>query len=238
MITAIIAGIISSIIAIFIINLYSFSVKNFSHWRLKRILSFNGNKCLISGPVNFKLHEAGVIFPRTSFSFAYILNLLFPLKLEVNLIPYHKISEYDYYPSEICIGGPIAHKRAKNYIKKYLPTFVRLSETIKNDTQKKHGFKIGNDEFLDNPESEISFLIKIRINQKTTTHLFFGRTDEGTVASVHYFCENYKSIYKKYKKSSYCFAIMTEKAFGYKYAKFYKDYTNELRIENITVQLR
>ena len=229
MLISITSGIISSIIAIIIIQLYIYFVKNISHWHLRKVLSFSDKKCLIAGPVNLKLHEAGVIFPRTSFSFAYILNLLFPLKLDVNLIPYNKISEYEYYTSEICIGGPAANKRTKNYLKKYIPNFKSLSEISKDSSDTKHGVKINNEEYLDNSETEISFLIKIRVSSKATVHLFWGRTDEGTVASVNYFCNNFKKIYKKYKCNSYCIALNTDKAFGYKYANIHADYSNELK---------
>lgn len=219
MYTSIISGIVSSIIAIVIVNIYLFLRNKYKFHRQKSVLSINGNVCLISAPVSFKEHKSGVIFSNNSFSFAYVITLLNQLRIDNKLIPYDKISEYENVMDEICIGGPSTNERTKIYLEKYLPAF-KLAEENAGHIK---GFEIGDKKYNCKSDIEPALIIKVKTLSDRTVILLFGMTDKGTAAASYFFTTNPGFFYSRFKKSSFCVVVNTNNILGHKFTNVVDD---------------
>lgn len=243
-INEIISGVIASFIFILIIQLFLVIKNKLINYKLKKVVSIN-KKCLISTSVHKMNKDISLQTTTEVYTISYIFNLLSKINIDVDVIPFHHISEHNKPSDEFCLAGSLANERTEYLLKEYCSKFNFVTKenhkefSNKNIELKSHidnhssmfifGYYIGK-EFNPVPEDhEISFLVKLKTNYNKTIHLIFGVSSLGTAASAYYLSRNYEDIYKKFGGKNYFIILKTSKKLGgHKYVTLYKDVTSNI----------
>ncbi len=220
------SGIISSLIAVGLLELYILIKKQFRLKSLKSVLSIHSDSCSIVAPIHKQEKTRGLIHHRDAYAFGHLFELVNRLSKEANLIPFHKISETAEAGDMMAVGGPMSNEITEIYIKKYLPTFALIyaneaneMKNVPNTSGYVTGFRIGDESFLTTDEDEFGILIKLTdkvLDQNRSVHLLFGYTARGTAASAYYLWKHFKQICKEFRNEKYFITINVPRNEGYK----------------------
>ena len=212
-------GIATSLIVVLIVSMYDYLKTRLSKRKLRLVLGFTESKCLISTSVH-KIDEwGGFIQHQDAYAFAYLAHLALDLKVNPEIIPYHKISESVEPTDEFCVGGPISNLRTKVLLAKSYPDFEVDAAGVDMSQRTYYArFKMEGKEVTLEKDEEFCFLIKTRTNYSKTVHFIFGITPLGTSGAAYYLYKHYKDIYKLYGQSPYFIVLKLNLSLGYKTA--------------------
>lgn len=244
LINEIISGVIASFIFILLIQIFLMIKNKIINYKIKKVVSIE-SKCLISTSVHKMEKERNLQTSTEVYTVSYIFNLLSKINVDVDIIPFHHISEYNKPLDEFCLAGGLANERTEYLLKEYCSKFNLVTKenykkhTDKNKELKKHidensglfifGYHIDKDFYPVSTDHEISFLVKLKTNYNKTIHLVFGISSLGTAASAYYLSTNYSDVYKKFGGKSYFIILKTSKRLGgHKYVTFHKDVTSKI----------
>lgn len=212
-------GIATSLIVVLIVSLYGYFRNRLVRRKLRLVLGFTDSKCLISTSIHKKDDWGGFIHHQDAYAFAYLAHLALDIKINPEIIPFHKIPESAEPTDEFCVGGPLSNMRTKVHLDKYYPDFH--FEVAADETPGTYhaSFEMAGQKATIGENEEYSFLAKIRTDYSRTVHLLFGITPLGTAGAAYYLYKHYKDIYKLYGKSTYLIVLKSDLSIGYKTAQ-------------------
>lgn len=189
-----ITGIATSLIVVLIVSLYHYFRTRLIRRKLRLVLGFTESKCIISTSVHKTDNWGGFIHHQDAYAFTYLAHLALDLKVDPEIIPFHKIPESTEPMDEFCVGGPLSNLRTKAILNKYYPDFnVALAADPIPGTYHA-SFQIAGKEVTIEKKEEYSFLVKTRTNYSKTVHLLFGITPLGTAGAAYYLYRYYRDI--------------------------------------------
>jgi hypothetical protein len=221
-----ITGIATSLIVVLIVSLFSHFRTRIIRRKLRLVLGFSESKCLISTSVHEKDNWGGFIHHQDAYAFTYLANLALDIKVNPEIISFHKIPESAEPADEFCVGGPLSNMRTKVLLSKYYPDFkVEIAADDAPGTYHA-SFEMAGRLVAVAKNEEYSFLVKIRTNYSRTVHLLFGLTPLGTAGAAYYLYKYYRDIYKLYGQSPYFIVLKSDLSLGYKTAEPVTDLQN------------
>jgi hypothetical protein len=244
LVNEIISGVVASFIFILLIQTYLLIKNKLANYKLKKVLSVS-EKCLISTSIHKMEKEKNLQRSTEVYTVSYIFNLLSKINIDVDIIPFHHISESNKPLDEFCLAGGLANERTEYLLKEYCSKFIFVTKDnykkyIEKDKELKKylekdsslfvfGYYIDKEFYPVSPDHEMSFLVKLKTNYNKTIHLIFGVSSSGTAASAYYLSENYSNIYRKFGGKGYFIILKTSKRLGgHKYVTFHKDVTSKI----------
>lgn len=228
--TSLISGVISSILAVLLVEIYFGLKRKYEHHRLKQIIDFRNKSCIIITSIHHQQTSAGTIHFQDAYAFSYVFDLCNRLGKNVEFVPYHRATELMEPLDVICIGGPHSNKITSYYLEKYCPNFsfdYQTGSLEKESDIKKGkgyrgpvtGFTCGNQQYLVNSDIELGLLFKItsdELEQERTVHLIFGCSGIGTGGAAYYLWRYYPLLHQEFGNGKYAIAIKIRRNEGYK----------------------
>lgn len=234
---SIVAGVLSSLIAIGLVEVYRGLRQSFTHRSLKNVLRLHFPSCTIVSPIfsNPGLPDQWsrtLVHYRDGYAFGHLFNLCQRVGVEASLIPHNKLSEYQELQDILCVGGPISNSVTSRYLRRNLPGVCVVDGEGQPSAEWKRngGFVIGSRTLLETDTDQYAFLAKIteaELGQQRTVHLLFGFGAMGT-AAASYLWKHFSEIHKQKGKGRYFIALKFLPPEGYKSVHIaYDDYTDE-----------
>ncbi|HDD44712.1 MAG TPA: hypothetical protein ENG63_07630 [Candidatus Desulfofervidus auxilii] len=224
----ILAGVISSLLAVFLVESYLIVKRKIHRRRLKKVLSFHGQVCHIIAPIYHQELKNGLIHYRDAYAFSHLFELCHRLNVEGKLIPFHKISDVAEADDLIVVGGPLSNKITSNYLRKYCPGFQLIYEKEASEFKELPaaanvryvtGFRCGKHVLMANDDEEYGILVKItekELDQERTVHIVFGYSGIGTGAAAYFLWKYYGKLFKKFGENKYFIAMKVSRHESYK----------------------
>jgi hypothetical protein len=214
-----VTGIATSLIVVLIVSLFSYFRTRFIRRKLRLVLGFTGTKCIISTSVHEKDNWGGFIHHQDAYAFTYLAHLALDIKVNPEIIPFHKIPESAEPVDEFCVGGPLSNLRTEVLLRKHYLDFIVKLESDPTPGTYHASFEKAGQEVTVGKNEEYSFLLKIRTDYSRTVHLLFGITPLGTAGAAYYLYKHYRDIYKLYGQSPYFIVLKSDLSLGYKTAQ-------------------
>ena len=225
---ALLASLLASLIAVSIVEAYLWARRSLHLRALKQILDFHGSKCLLVAPSVTAEETDATIHYRDTYAFSHAVALCHRLKVEVDMAPFHNLSEFADVTDNISIGGPAANRFTDRCLEDHVPGYVphpdrgkAKSTLVETGDALSHpkGFTVG-DVFLPaNDNQEWALLIKIThdlLDQNRTIHLLFGYGGQGTAAAAYYLSKHYGRLASKFGARKYCVAVPVPRGTTYR----------------------
>lgn len=220
MLLSIVAGVASSLLAIFIVWLNQVLKQKIKNRKLKIILDLAGSECLISVPSIRSFKGSVLVAHQEIYAFGFLSDLVRKIGVEPVIIPASNISDNQALYDEFCVGGPPSNARTDEILKTYIPDFefVLTENALGEQDPSKgwiHGYRLGEKLTERNSRTEYCFLAKIRTVYGQTIHLVFGITGLGSSAAAYYLKKNASNIYKMFGEKNYFLVLRYTNRFGY-----------------------
>ena len=118
------SSLVASLLAIVIVECYLWLRHWTYHHALKKVLSLHHSSCLLIIPSIIDEVTSGTsIHYRDAYAFSHILSLCHRLNVNVDMVPFHMLSEIAEATDNFVIGGPMANKQTEWFIREYVPGY-------------------------------------------------------------------------------------------------------------------
>jgi hypothetical protein len=212
---SLLAGILSSIIAVTIIELYRQIRKRYDHRVIRRVTGFADSTCTIIVPA-FPVESpvaTGLISVPDAIALAYVLETCSIVKCKANVMSMKRIED-NLASSIVTIGGPSGNEITGSLLRNYCPGFhVRNS----NDFESTY-YECGDERFTNDTDTAIAFIVKLA-SQHTqlpgTALLLWGHFGIGTNAAA-FFLKEYSTILASLQRESFFVALSLNLSLGYR----------------------
>jgi len=237
---AIVAGMISSILAVICVELYVRVGRQIHLRSLRRVLSLKGKPTLIVAPIKNQDLAFHSISYKDAYAFGHLFDLCTRVASDAELAPFHKLSEIGNERNFLSVGGPLSNGFTQDELEKFVPGFALIPQDKANDNKSSDldgdglhkyikGFSIGDHKIVIGEHDEPALLIKLTpelLDQDRLVHLIFGYSGHGTAAAAYYLWRYYKLIHDKFGDGAYCLVIKAQKGNTYKnVTKSFQDFT-------------
>lgn len=228
MLSSVLSGVISSIIAIALVEAYLAAKSWSTRRKLKRLLALEGLATLIVAPLKHQDLSAHAISYRDAYAFSHIFELCHRVGVDATLVPFHRMSDIATERNYISVGGPLSNRFTQEYLTRYVRRFrlitqeqaVTSSEPPPRDGSRYvTGLAFGAVELLATESEEHGILIKLtptELDQERTVHLVFGYSGHGTGAAAYYLSKYYAQLWSAFGDRAYCIAIKCYRKEGYR----------------------
>lgn len=215
---------LASLLAIVIIECYNWLRRRTYHRALKQTVSLHHSSCLLIFPSIIDSRDGGTsIHYRDAYALSHVLAICYRLDINVDMTPFHMLSEIAEVTDQFVIGGPMANKITERYIRDYVPGYHAQKSNVegqstsgisKESKEKSAGFAIGAEFLSVDDDHDWALLIKLPgdlLDQNRTIHLLFGYSGEATGSVAYYLAKYYRHIAKTFGTSKYCIAVRIER---------------------------
>jgi hypothetical protein len=239
---SLVAGVISSLIAIGLVELYRWLRKTFNHRVLKRVLQLHPAPCIIVAPIfnnpniDSQLSDS-LMHYRDAYAFGHLFSLCHRIGVEPSFVPYNKVSENEELPDIFCVGGPLSNKETSFYLSRYVRglCMIDASGVPTKDWHQGGHFRIGQKDLFETKSEQYAILTKItemELGQERTVHLLFGYSAMATASASYYLWKHFANIHKYKGKHRYCIAVKLVGGENYKSVQIgYEDHTDAAFLE-------
>jgi hypothetical protein len=228
-------GIIASLLAVIIWEICRFFINYIDKFRLKAVLGVKNRNCLIITNIRHRNTDEELVHYKNSYALGHIIEIVNKIKKISQVIPYHKLSEFNEVSDVISIGGPLSN----DYTKKILTDYrIEYNTTKQNEINKYStpianeivtGFKIKGNDYPAEDHREPALILKLtdkETSQDRSIVLIMGLTPQATAAASYFLSKEYKSLYRKYKSKMFYILIYNSSRESYKvYEKKFIDLT-------------
>jgi hypothetical protein len=213
---SLLAGILSSIVAVIIIELYRQIRKRYDHRVIRRITGFADSTCTIIVPA-FPIESpstTGLISVSDAIALAYVLEICSMVKCKANVMSMMHIEDNSLASSIISIGGPSGNEVTGSLLKNYCPGFhVRNSSDYSNTY-----YECGDERFTRDTDTSIAFIVRLA-SQHTqlpgTVLLLWGHFGIDTNAAA-FFLREYPTVLAGLQRDSFFVALSLNLSLGYR----------------------
>ncbi len=212
---SLLAGVLSSIVAVLIVELYRRGREKYDHRPIRELLDFTGSRCTIIAPAFplESLSRSGLITIHDATAIAYTLEACSLIKCQAEVMASRRMDR-DLAQNIVAIGGPWGNSVVAYFLRKYCGRFI-----IRNleDFQSAYS-ECADQQFSDNEDTAYAFIIKLgpELTQLPgSVLLLWGHHGEGTSAAA-YFLRQYPKTLSKLGKESFFVVISLNRALGYR----------------------
>ena len=212
---SLLAGVLSSIVAVLIVELYRRGREKYYHQAIRMVLDFTGSRCTIIAPA-FPLESpsrSGLITIHDATAIAYILEACSLIKCQAEVMA-SKRMDRDLAQNLVAIGGPWGNSVVAHFLRKYCARFI-----VRNLEDFQNAYSECTDrQFSDDEDTAYAFIVKLgpeRTQLPGSVLLIWGHHGEGTSAAA-YFLRQYPKTLSKLGKESFFVVISLNRALGYR----------------------
>ncbi len=212
---SLLAGVLSSIVAVLIVELYRHSREKYYLRTIRKLLDFTDSLCTIIAPA-FPLESpsrSGLITIHDATAIAYVLETCSLIKCQATVMASKRI-ERDLAQNLVAIGGPWGNSVVAYFLRKYCGRFtVRNLEDFQNAYS-----ECADRRFSDDEDTAYAFIIKLgpeRTRLPGSVLLLWGHHAEGTSAAA-YFLRQYPKTLSKLRAESFFVVLSLNRALGYR----------------------
>jgi hypothetical protein len=213
------AGVISSIAAVFVVEVYRVARRHYTNRPLKWVLRFGDARATIILPIMQGETESksGIITTYDAIAISHLLTSCRQAGVSVSLASSRRVAR-DGTPNIVSVGGPDANPITRSYIESYLPGLVHRRD-IYSDGHGPLYVRCGDLNFVDRPERSFGFIA--RLTSEVTgldgnAVLVWGRYSMGGAAAAYYLGEHANRI-MRLKRDSFVLAVTLKAELGYRF---------------------
>jgi hypothetical protein len=231
-IVSIIAGVVSSLLAVLAIEFAHAMHKRFDHRALRKVLHLRREVCIISTAAVRSESRWELVAQREAHAYGYLANLALRLGVDPEIIDAKHPPENQAPTDEFCVGGPLTNIRTREILRRYIAPFeIVLTENAKSatpdlDGRWVEGFSVSGYISRIDPERGFAFLGKLDTDADTTAHVVFGITDVGVAAAAYYLHTHYRDLARLFGERPYFVALSYSLTFGFKSVVLDADHSN------------
>jgi hypothetical protein len=235
LITSMSTGVLSSLLAVALVEIYHFGRRRMTMRPLKGVLQLHSTACTIVASIvefpELPAHWRGKLMHyRDAYSFGHLFNMCQRIGVHADLAPHDKTPDFQEWSDVFCVGGPVFNAATAFYLGRYLPGVRLEAGNAAAGMLQGGGFRIGND-LLANAEGEhYAILVKLTdrdLLQDRTVHLLFGYNAIGTAAAAYYLWKHHRDIYRLKGQERYCIVVRLTTREGYRSVRRdFEDYTS------------
>jgi hypothetical protein len=213
---SLLAGVLSSIIAVIIVQSYYQTRKNYVHRILRKATRFVSSSCTVIVPA-FPIEPArrSLISIADAIALAYVLEVCSTLKIKTDVMSTKRI-ESNLAADIVAIGGPSGNGTTEALLRTYCPGFrIHNAEDFSNSY-----YECGDHQFHNDADHSTAFIVRLASEHTQlpgTIFLLWGHHGVETTASA-YFLREYPEILASLQKTSFFVALTLNRSLGYRSA--------------------
>jgi len=213
-----VGGIISSILAVFVVEAYRLMRTRYDHRALRQVTQFSESRCAIIAPT-FPVEATelprptGLLTLSDATALAYVLDVCSTIKCQTTVVS-HKRIESDIGSGIICIGGSFGNDATKSMLNTYCAGFHIHSEGGFRATY----YQCGEHRFGADPENAYAFVVKLSSGYTGlpgNVILLWGHYGVATTAAAYFLVRDAKAL-AALKKESFFVALSLNLSLGYR----------------------
>ena len=212
---SVLAGILSSIIAVIIIELYRRTRKKYVHRTMRTVMQFVGSGCTIivpAFPIKLPIRTS-LISTEDAIALAYVLEVCSTLNYKADVMSSRRI-ENNLSSNIIPIGGPSGNDTTGTLLRNYCPGFhIHNADDFNNIY-----YECGNQRFDNDADHAVAFVIRLtpQLTQLSgTILLLWGHYGIGTSAAA-YFVKEYPEVLAALRSESFFIVLSLNRSLGYR----------------------
>ena len=225
------AGVLSSLIAVGIVEVYIAGRRWLMHHSQHRVWQIAGPEAYVVAPIfrtaqgaakEFDL-QGGLLSTYDALGISHLLGAGRRIGLSLELQPYDRLPP-EGLTSGIALGGPASNSITRDLLGQFFPGFRPLlidennQELVTPQGLNISGWECGGQRFEDDARIGWAFVVRLCPDVSGTEgvmHFCFGLSDVGTAAAGYYLAEQCKHL-KKLGTTSYFAAIRVQRSNGYR----------------------
>jgi hypothetical protein len=211
-----VAGIISSLFAVMLVEMYQLTRKSLTQRPLRKVFGSSGRRAILvpkfpgSGPDNLlDTHDA--------IGLAHILSVLNRFRIDADVLSSERVP--DEIPANlICIGGWSGNSTTAFFMQRYCPGFVTRGDKKEGGSYRTTYYEAGGKTFIDGDDDRWGFIVKLSpayTGLSGTVLLLWGHDGIGTAAAA-FFASQYASKLSKLNQDAFFVSILANKKLGYR----------------------
>jgi hypothetical protein len=223
---SLVSGIISSLLAVLIIEAYLYIRRTVARRSLRAVLAISEKQCTLImsnikeiDPTEFGSTEVTGIYD--ALGATHILDTCRKVDVMCDLVPQNRIS-LDAPRDLIVIGGPLGNRVAAFHLSAFCQGFrpsYSTEASSRSQSPRLIGWTCGPHDLRDSADEAVGFIVKLTpdvTKRSGSVHLLFGRIDIGTAAAAYYLSKHYDRIFRAYGKGTYFIAVRASRVTSYR----------------------
>jgi hypothetical protein len=215
------AGVISSLIAVLLVEIYRLSRKVLTHRPLRRVFGPSDKRRAVVVPkfphTRYDGSRFGLLATHDAIALAHILAVLNKFGIPADVLSSGLLP--DEVPDDIvCIGGPDGNLVTEFYMRRYCPGFVIHGDKTEDGGYNFESSECGDRNFIDENDDCWAFIVKLspaHAGLPGTILLLWGHEDIGT-ATAAFFVSHHASKLSGFSKDAFFVALLANSRLGYR----------------------
>jgi len=209
------AGVISSLIAIVLVEIYQLMRKDLVQRPLRKVFGSSGRRAVLvpkfpgSGPDLLDTHDA--------IALAHVLSVLNKFRISADVLSSEHVP--DQIPADlICIGGWSGNSATAFFMQRYCPGFSTRGDNKEGGSHRTTYYEAGGKVFIDEDDDRWGFIVKLspaHTGLSGTVLLLWGHDRIGTAAAA-FFATQYASKLSKLNQDAFFVAVRSNAKLGYR----------------------
>lgn len=215
-----VAGIISSLIAVILVEMYQLMRSMVVHRPLRKVFGLSNRRVILVPKFPLKQGESlkyNLLATHDAIALAHILSVLNKFKVSADILSSERLP--DEIPDDlICIGGWEGNSATAFFIQRYCPGFIIRGDEKEGGSYHTTYYEAGGETFIDGNYDCWGFIIKLSptyTGLPGTVLLFWGHSMVGTAAAA-FFASQHASKLSKLDQDAFFVAVLANRKFGYK----------------------
>lgn len=213
--SSIIPGIVSSLIAVALIEAYRLARQRFYHRALRRLLPIFKDQVTLICPAlapRQESYDLGLLTYYDAYALGFLLEAASRLRVRTEVVS-STLRSSEATPAIVCLGGPYSNRFTKSILSEFCPGFSAATD---NDDD---AFRCGTNTFRNLESNSHAFLV--RLSAQTTRRsgdvlLLWGIEEIGTAAAAFYWMDRAKNIYRDYSHGDFFLSIKIDPRLGFR----------------------
>lgn len=215
------AGIISSLIAVLLVEIYHVLRRVLTDRPLRKVFSLSDRRRAIIVPkfphVRYDGSRFGLLATNDAIGLAHILAVMNKFKVPADILSSGLLPD-DIPDDLVCIGGPDGNRVTELYMRRYCPGFIIHGKKLEDGGYNFEFSQCGGRTFIDDDEDGWAFIVKlspVHTGLPGTIMLLWGHEDTGTAAAA-FFASQYARKLSKLNQDIFFVALVASKKLGYR----------------------
>jgi hypothetical protein len=219
--STLVAGVISSLLAVAILEAYHFGRRRYSRRAIKSWLPMVDGRCTIFVPAftgTESLRPGGLLSSEDAYAVAHILDAGGKVGLQADILSSASVAQ-GAVPGLICVGGPAGNRFTASTLTEHCPGFQICGTRTERGIIETLQCTCGGHKFIANAVDTYAFITYLPskvTGQIGGTLILWGFHGLATLGAAYYLVTHSKSIYRKYRGKEFFFAIRLDRRLGYR----------------------
>ncbi len=215
-----VAGIISSLIAVMLVEIYQLTRKTLVHRPLRKVFCSSKRRVILVPKFPLKQGEGSkqdLLATHDEIALAHILSVLNKFEIIADVLSSERLP--DEIPADlICIGGPSGNSATAFFMQRYCPGFATRGDEKEGGSYRTTYYEAGGKSFIDGNHDCWGFIVKLSpayTGLSGTVLLFWGFSRIGTAAAA-FFASQHASRLRKLNQDAFFVAVLANRKLGYR----------------------